>query len=65
MSDQPTTCPKCGARTDMLSNMLHTTARLTVEECLNPRCRYIFFMEDDPEFENELRDEKGYDDEEE
>lgn len=47
MSDQPTTCPKCGTRTDLLLDMLHTNARWTIEECLNPGCRFIFFSADD------------------
>lgn len=49
MGDQPTTCPKCGARTDMLSNFLHTNARMLIEECLDPSCGYVFFVQEDDE----------------
>ncbi len=33
-SDQPTTCPKCGSRTDVFLDMPHTMSVVQVEECL-------------------------------
>ena len=37
-TDQPTTCPECGARTDPMKNK--------VEQCLDPQCRYMFRLLD-------------------
>ncbi len=56
MTDQPTTCPKCGARTYTLSNLLHTNARLLIEECLRPMCGYIFLVQDDDEYSQDYGD---------
>lgn len=43
MSDQPTTCPSCGSRTefdqDHSGRQLHT--------CLNASCRYSFLVDQD------------------
>jgi len=47
MSDQPTTCRKCGTGTDMLSDLTHTNANVQIEQCLNPRCKYIFLLQED------------------
>lgn len=40
-SDQPTTCPKCGTRTDF-KELTATTQR---HECLNPKCKFTFIGE--------------------
>ena len=42
LTDQPTTCPICGTRTEMLADFLHTSNLLVVERCLNSRCKYVF-----------------------
>ena len=34
-SDQPTTCPKCGSRTDILLDMSHTISMIQIEKCLS------------------------------
>lgn len=41
MTDQPTTCSKCGSRTDfeVFNNLQHHI-------CLNKNCRYQFLIED-------------------
>ncbi len=44
-SDQPSTCPKCGCRTDVVLDMSHTMGMLQVEMCLG--CGYKFFVQDD------------------
>jgi len=47
MGDQPTTCPICGARTDIVSDLSHTKLKLQIHECLNAQCRYIFLEIED------------------
>ena len=42
LTDQPTTCPKCGARTDLIIDYSHTNIRGMVEECLG--CGYGFLV---------------------
>lgn len=46
-SDQPTTCPKCGSRTDLLLDMSHTMSVVQVEECLGCGERFVFQSEID------------------
>lgn len=43
VSDQPTTCPICGARTEILYGFKKSQIHL----CLDRRCRYKFLVEDD------------------
>jgi hypothetical protein len=43
VGDQPTTCPICGARTEILYEFKKTQIHL----CLDRRCRYEFLVEDD------------------
>lgn len=42
ISDQPTTCPKCGVRTEEISNLFDSEADLQVNVCLSITCRFIF-----------------------
>jgi len=42
ITDQPTTCPICGARTDMIFNFHHTNLKLLINECLNFQCKHVF-----------------------
>lgn len=42
MSDQPTTCPYCGARTDFIE-----VRDFQVHVCLNEECGAMFRTEDD------------------
>lgn len=42
-SDQPTTCPLCGARTEIIIDMSHTIYGSQVEECLG--CEYQFVVQ--------------------
>lgn len=44
-TDQPFICPKCGARTDVLLDMTHTTNVVQVEMCLG--CGYQFVIQTD------------------
>jgi hypothetical protein len=49
MTDQPTTCPICGARTDIIADFSHTLLKMEVNECLDKDCQYLFL-----EVDNEL-----------
>jgi len=51
-SDQPTTCPKCGARSEIILNLSHTTDNTEVYLCPDPNCRYEFIMQYDEDFDN-------------
>ena len=48
MNDQPTTCPFCGARTDIISDFYHTNLKLFINECLDIKCKHVF-LEVEPE----------------
>jgi hypothetical protein len=40
--DQPTTCPICGARSEIVGDFYHTRLLLCVNECLNINCKRVF-----------------------
>lgn len=47
MGDQPTTCPKCGARTEILvESEDEITSGTQHHQCLDIKCQYAFLMED-------------------
>jgi len=48
-SDQPTNCPFCGARTDVILDFSHTLRQVQVHQCLNTGCAFTFFEEADLE----------------
>lgn len=43
ITDQPTTCPICGARANILSDFYHTLSLLFICECLDSECKHVFF----------------------
>ena len=47
--DQPTTCPKCGVRTDILLDMSHTRYGTQIHLCENDRCNFMFVQIEDIE----------------
>lgn len=51
-SDQPTTCPKCGTRSEIILNFGHTTDKTEVHLCPNTNCNYKFVMQYDEDFDN-------------
>jgi len=42
INDQPTTCPICGARADIISSFLHTLLQMNINECLDNGCKHVF-----------------------
>ncbi len=53
-SDQPTTCPKCGSRSDIILDLSHTNSKTEIHFCLLKNCNYEFIMQFDEDFDNGL-----------
>lgn len=53
MSDQPTTCPYCGNRTEIISDLFHTNLKAQVNKCYSIKCKSLFVEVEDVEFLNE------------
>lgn len=54
MSDQPTTCPKCAARTAFYNAISPVSNDIVqVHICFSPTCTFEFVVELDHEFENQ------------
>jgi len=47
MTDQPTTCPICGVRTDIISDFWHTNQQYLISECLNIQCKRVILEVED------------------
>ncbi|MBN7802621.1 hypothetical protein J0A67_17225 [Algoriphagus aestuariicola] len=41
-SDQPQTCPVCGLRTEILSDLSHTLAKTQIHRCPDKGCGFEF-----------------------
>lgn len=50
-SDQPTTCPYCGARSELIGDMQNSTDLMQVHKCMNIRCQIEFVMIYDKDFD--------------
>lgn len=50
LTDQPATCPLCGARTDILLDMSHTVYEAQVHQCLSAYCQFEFATQTDLEY---------------
>ena len=46
-TDQPTTCPICGARTDIIGDFWHTKMQYFVSECMDYRCKHVILEAED------------------
>ena len=51
-SDQPTTCPKCGSRSEIILDLSHTKDVVQIHKCPNLKCEYEFVMQYDLDFDN-------------
>ena len=47
MNDQPFICPHCGSRCEEIANFYHTNTKTLIQECLNEKCRFICYEEED------------------
>ena len=45
--DQPSTCPKCGSRTEIIFDLSHSKNQSQVHQC--PGCNFEFAMQSDTE----------------
>lgn len=46
-SDQPTTCPKCGLRTEIILDLSHTKEQTQIHKCPYRNCSFEFVMQND------------------
>ena len=51
-SDQPTTCPICSSRTEVILDLSHTKDQTQVHRCLDSECKEEFVMQYDEDFDN-------------
>jgi hypothetical protein len=47
MGVQPTTCPKCGSRTELKSELPNSPNKIQFLKCLSDSCKYFFAVEKD------------------
>jgi hypothetical protein len=58
-SDQPTTCPKCGARSDFEDYTISDPKNiLQIHTCLNLACKFEFLVDCHDEFNEIIADEE-------
>lgn len=56
-SDQPQTCPKCGARTNFFMQISPVSNQeVQIHTCLSPYCQFEFVADYDEEFDKELEE---------
>ena len=53
MTKHPTTCPNCGVRSEIISDLLHTNSKSQIHKCLNVVSQNIFVETEDTEFLHE------------
>lgn len=46
-SDQPTTCPQCGTRTEIMQDLYFTKEQTQHHKCLSKKCSFEFIMQND------------------
>lgn len=51
-NEQPTWCPKCGNRTEIILDLSHTIEQTQIHKCLNKICQEKFITQFDLEFVN-------------
>ncbi len=49
--DQPTTCPKCGTRTEIIFELPNSVEKTQLHKCLTIKCSFIFIVEEDIDFQ--------------
>lgn len=59
ISDQPTMCPKCGARTEFYEDISPISNEVVqIHTCLSPSCKYRFVVEIDEELDNQVNEDE-------
>jgi len=51
-SDQPTTCPNCGSRSEVILEISQTKHQTQIHKCINKKCKNEFIMQYDEDFNN-------------
>lgn len=46
-SDQPTTCPKCGLRTEIILDLIKSLEKTQLHKCPSPKCGFEFLKQED------------------
>lgn len=46
-SDQPTVCPKCGIRTEIMLDLSHTDDQTQIHKCLAENCGFEFVVQNE------------------
>lgn len=49
-SDQPTTCPNCGLRTEIILDLSHTKDQTQIHKCDSAGCNFEFVVQNDIDF---------------
>jgi transcription elongation factor Elf1 len=49
-SDQPTTCPECGMRTEIILDLFHTKEQTQIHKCPSVGCNFEFEVQNDFKF---------------
>jgi hypothetical protein len=52
-TDQPATCPKCGARTEITLELNDAPDYTQYHKCLSSKCDFEFVMQED--YENDVK----------
>ncbi len=50
-SDQPTTCPLCGVRTEIIFDLSRSIHQTQIHHCPNEKCEFEFLMEGENKLE--------------
>ena len=48
-NDQPTTCPRCGNRTEIISEFYYEEIYSELHKCISKNCQFQFILEEDVE----------------
>jgi hypothetical protein len=54
-SDQPTTCPCCQSRSEIILDLAHTIYQTQIHICMNVIFKHEFVVVNDLDFNNQLR----------
>lgn len=58
-SEQPSKCPKCFSRTEIVLDLSHTNDETQIHRCLNAKCQEEFVEQNDVTFGNFNVNERG------
>jgi len=50
-TDQPTTCPECGNRTEIILDLIYSPLKTQHHQCLSKNCSFRFIVQTDDKIE--------------